>query len=72
MARRLAGESAPPPPPPGELPSSAAQANAHFVTQFTSAYNPTGPSSSTNCGPASVAKAHPCQAQEESLLAEPE
>lgn len=57
MARRLAGESAPPPPPPGELPSSAAQANAHFVTQFTSAYNPTGPSSSTNCGPASVAMA---------------
>lgn len=57
MTRRLAGEAAPPPPPPGELPTSAAQANAHFVTQFTSAYNPTGPSSSTNCGPASVAMA---------------
>jgi peptidoglycan hydrolase-like protein with peptidoglycan-binding domain len=57
MTRRLAGEAPPPPPPPGELPSSAAEANAHFVTQFTSAYNPTGPSSSTNCGPASVAMA---------------
>ncbi|AGC47077.1 hypothetical protein MYSTI_05801 [Myxococcus stipitatus DSM 14675] len=33
----------------------AMTAEAAFITQFTSEYNPTGPRGSTNCGPASLA-----------------
>jgi peptidoglycan hydrolase-like protein with peptidoglycan-binding domain len=33
----------------------ALSAREAFITQFTSDYNPTGPSGSTNCGPASLA-----------------
>ncbi|NTX11015.1 peptidoglycan-binding protein [Myxococcus sp. CA056] len=33
----------------------AMSAEAAFITQFTSEYNPTGPRGSTNCGPASLA-----------------
>jgi hypothetical protein len=34
---------------------AALSAQEAFITQFTSAYNPTGPRGSTNCGPASLA-----------------
>jgi peptidoglycan hydrolase-like protein with peptidoglycan-binding domain len=57
LERRLAGEPAPPPPPPGLLPSSTTDANRVFLTQLPSAYNPTSATSTTNCGPASVAMA---------------
>lgn len=42
--------------PPKSLPSSTTEANKFFKMQFRDAnYNPTGPSFSANCGPASLA-----------------
>jgi hypothetical protein len=34
---------------------SAQQGNEHFISQFTTRWNPNGPNGSTNCGPASLA-----------------
>ncbi|WP_347402652.1 peptidoglycan-binding protein [Corallococcus macrosporus] len=39
----------------GKTQGPAMSAEAAFITQFTSEYNPHGPSGSTNCGPASLA-----------------
>ncbi len=39
----------------GSTPATVEEADEHFITQFTTEWNPTGPSSSTNCGPASLA-----------------
>ncbi len=48
----------PPPPPDGSLPMTAEEAARYHIVQFTDpAYNPTGPASSVNCGPASLAMA---------------
>jgi hypothetical protein len=46
----------PPPPPDGSLPMSAAEADKFHIVQYANpTYNPTGPSASKNCGPASLA-----------------
>ncbi|MFP2908804.1 peptidoglycan-binding protein [Pyxidicoccus sp. 3LFB2] len=42
-------------PQSGGKPGPAMSADAAFITQFTSEYNPHGPRGSTNCGPASLA-----------------
>jgi hypothetical protein len=46
----------PPPPPDGTLPMTAAEADRFHIVQYANpTYNPTGPASSANCGPASLA-----------------
>jgi hypothetical protein len=48
----------PPPPPDGSLPLTAEEARRYHLVEFTDpTYNPTGPASSVNCGPASLAMA---------------
>ena len=48
----------PPPPPDGSLPLTAEEARRYHLVEFTDpTYNPTGPGSSLNCGPASLAMA---------------
>lgn len=56
LQRRLAGEAAPEIDHQSQgLPTTEAEADEHFISQFRTNWNPTGPSSSTNCGPASLA-----------------
>ena len=48
----------PPPVPDGSLPMTPEEARRFHIVQFTDpTYNPTGPASSVNCGPASLAMA---------------